>query len=145
MWFELKLDIDDNDTFLVTAPMFPEVTTYGDNEDEALSNGRDAIEEAIAARITNADPIPFPLKNTPGKGRFVELPLLTFLKAGLYMSCLAQSVSRAELARRLKWHREQVDRLFRLDHNSRVDQLEQAFRAINVPLRLYIPALDNAA
>jgi len=36
-------------------------------------------------------------------------------------------------------HREQVDRLFRLDHNSRLDQMENAFRAIDVPLRVDVP------
>ena len=39
-------------------------------------------------------------------------------------------VTRAELSRRLKWNRESVDRLFRLDHASRLDQLEAAFRAL---------------
>jgi antitoxin HicB len=39
-------------------------------------------------------------------------------------------ITRAELARRLGWHREQVDRLFRLEHASRLDRLEAAFKAL---------------
>jgi antitoxin HicB len=39
-------------------------------------------------------------------------------------------MNRAELARRLDWHRESVDRLFRLDHASRVDQIEAAFKVL---------------
>jgi D-serine deaminase-like pyridoxal phosphate-dependent protein len=35
-------------------------------------------------------------------------------------------------ARRLNWHREQVDRLFRLDHESKVEQIEAAFAALNL-------------
>jgi len=35
---------------------------------------------------------------------------------------------------KLGWHGERVDRLFRLDQNSRLDQLGQAFKAIDVPL-----------
>jgi hypothetical protein len=31
----------------------------------------------------------------------------------------------------LRAHREQVDRLFRLDHSSRLDQLDAAFRALD--------------
>jgi len=42
--------------------------------------------------------------------------------------------------RDLGWHREQVDRLFRLDHNSRIDQLEEAFRALGHPLRFNLSA-----
>ena len=50
------------------------------------------------------------------------------IASALYMICSRRGVSRAELARRLEWHREQVDRLFRLDHKSRLDQMEAAFR-----------------
>ena len=42
----------------------------------------------------------------------------------------AQSVGKAELARRLNCHLPQVDRLLDLLHSSRLDQLEAAFRAL---------------
>jgi antitoxin HicB len=38
-------------------------------------------------------------------------------------------ITRADLMRRLEWTRESVDRLLRLDHASRFDQIEAAFRA----------------
>jgi antitoxin HicB len=41
-----------------------------------------------------------------------------------------QGVKKAELARRLGWHRPQVDRLFNLNHASRLDQIEAAARAL---------------
>ncbi len=138
-WYQLVLEADDNDTFLVTAPLFPEVTTFGDSQPDACVNGRNAIEEAIAARIATGGDIPHPLRETTGRGHFVEVPALVFLKSALYMLCRQQNVSRAELMRRLGWHREQVDRLFRLDHNSRLDQLEAAFKAIGVPLSFNVP------
>ena len=137
-FYELVFTMDEaNDgalSWLVTAPAFPEVTTFGDNQEDACRNGLNAIEEAIAARISDGDPIPLPLAETHGKGRFVELSALTYLKTGLYMICREKDISRAELARRLNRHREQVDRLFRLDHKSQLDQLEAAFKAIGVPL-----------
>jgi antitoxin HicB len=138
MWYELVLDVDSDNSFLVTAPAFPEVTSFGASQPEACTNGRSAIEEAIAARIADGDPVPTPLDKTKGKGRFVEVPGLVFLKSALYMICREGKISRAELARRLGWHREQVDRLFRLDHKSQLDQLEAAFKAIDVPLSFNI-------
>ena len=132
-WYRIKVDMD-GDTFLVTSPDFPEVTTFGENMDAALHNARDAIEEAIAARIADGDTLPVPSPKHGNKGYHVQLTTLSFLKAALYMFCREEEVSRAELARRLDWHREQVDRLFRLDHNSRIDQLEAAFRAIGIEL-----------
>jgi antitoxin HicB len=125
---------DDNGTMLVTCKAFPEVTTFGANDREVLDNARAAIEEAIAARISDGDPLP--LRTTDSdrkrrKGVWVKLPLLTSLKAQLYMAMREAGVTRAELARRLGWHREQVDRLFRLDHASRVDQIEAAFEKLH--------------
>lgn len=143
-WYEVKLDMDDNGTFMVTAPAFPEVTTFGDTDEEACRNALKAIEEAIAARIADADDIPHPLAKTRGKGWFVQLPVLTYLKAALYMVSRESGVTRAELARRMGVHREQVDRLFRVDHMSRMDQIEAAAKALNVPLHVDVP-FPNAA
>ncbi|HEX9906601.1 MAG TPA: type II toxin-antitoxin system HicB family antitoxin [Propylenella sp.] len=139
-WYRVKIDID-GDTFMVTSPAFPEVTTFGDNIEDAMRHGRDAIEEAIAARISDGLPIPPPSASGKGKGYYIQLRALVLLKAGLYALCRSKKVSRSELARRLGWHREQVDRLFRLDHNSRIDQLEAAFAALGIQLTSMI-AMD---
>jgi antitoxin HicB len=40
------------------------------------------------------------------------------------------NITRAELARRLNWKRESVDRLFRLNHVTRLEQFVAAFRAL---------------
>lgn len=135
MWYELVLTPDDNDTWLVTAPAFDEVVSFGATQEDACRNGRSAIEEAIAARIADGGDIPFPLKATPGKGRFVEVPALVFLKSALHMVLKEKGWTRADLMRALNCKREHVDRLFRLDHNSRIDSLEEAFKALGVPLR----------
>lgn len=138
-WYELTFTMDDNDTWLVTSPDFPEITTFGDTQPEACVNGLRAIEEAISARISDGDNIPLPIPETSGKGRFVEVPTLTFLKCALYMVTRHADVSRAELARRLGVHREQVDRLFRIDHASRMDSIENAFKVLGVDISIDIP------
>jgi antitoxin HicB len=46
-----------------------------------------------------------------------------------------RGVSKAELARRLHWHRHQVDRLFDFCHASQLDQIDAAFRALNPGLK----------
>jgi len=94
-WYRVVLDMDTNDTFLVTAPQFPEVTTFAGDREEALVNARRAIEEAIAARIADGDDIPHPLDKTSGKGWFVEMPVLVYLKAALYVICRDKGISRA--------------------------------------------------
>jgi antitoxin HicB len=125
--YRVKLQPDDNGTLHVTCRALPEVTTFGEDEADALRHARDAIEEALAARISDGHDIP----NGDSRGRhLIRLPALTALKAELYRSMRASGVTRAELMRRLGWNRESVDRLFRLDHDSRLDQIEAAFIAL---------------
>jgi antitoxin HicB len=58
--YRILLDPDSNDTFLVTCPALREVTTFGQNELEAMVHARHAIEEALAARISEGHDIPPP-------------------------------------------------------------------------------------
>lgn len=128
--YPIKLSRDDNGTFLVTSPAFPEVTTFGEGEEDALRHARDALEEAIAARIAAKQEIPVPPARIAARCHKVELPWQTELKIMLYQRLRKAKLTRADLMRRLSCPREQVDRLFRLDHASRLDQLEAAFRAL---------------
>lgn len=132
--FPVILTPDDNDTFLVTSPAFPEIATYGDDREQALAHAREALEEAIGARMSASGELPYAADlHAPPPGcadAVVRLSPLTSIKALLYVTARAHKVTRAELARRLNWNRESVDRLFRLDHRSRLDQLEAAFKAL---------------
>ena len=128
--YRIKLTSDDNGTFLITCPALPEVTTFADDADEAQVVASEAIEEALAGRIARGEDIP------ASDGEGVSLPLLTELKTELYRACRQQGVIRAELVRRLEWNRESVDRLFRLDHASRLEQIEAAFQAVGVAVQV---------
>ena len=124
--YSIRLKKDDNGTILATAPDFPELTTFGEDRDDALLHAIDALEEAITARIARDQDIPL-----PSMGRNpVALPTLSSIKVLLYRAMREESVRKAELARRLGWHAPQVDRLFDLTHASRIDQLDRAFSAL---------------
>jgi len=117
---------DDNDTLMILCPSLPMVASFGTTHDEALVQARDAIETALASMIGDGEIIP------PGDtaGTLVRLPMLTTLKVELYRALREAGLTRADLARRLGWKRESVDRLFRLDHASRLEQIETAMAAI---------------
>jgi len=133
--YPLILTPDDNGTLLVTCPDLPEVTTFGEDEADALRHARNAIEEALAARIADGREIPQPR----ARSKIVaSLPTQTALKVCLYRALQDQKITRAELSRRLHWRREQVDRLFRLGHATRLDQFDAAFRALGREVRLSI-------
>ena len=134
--YRIDLTPDDNGTFLVTSPDFPELTTFGETEAASEHMAALAVEEAIAARMANNAEVPLPSGSITVGRPFVLLRAQTELKVSLYRSLHQLGVSRAELQRRLGWHREQVDRLFRLDHASRLDQMDAAFEALGFHLDL---------
>lgn len=125
--YRIELAPDDNGTFLVACPQLPIVATFGETREKARRHAVDAIETAIASMIDDGEDVPVPDRR---KGETVRLPLLTALKVNLYWALRAAGITRAELARRLGWNRESVDRLFRLDHRSRLEQIEAAFHAL---------------
>jgi antitoxin HicB len=105
MQFPLVLTPDDDGTFMVTCPLLPELTSFGEDHDDALAHGRDAVEEAIAARMARWEDIAWPQREdmVPAcrENRAVALSMMASLKASLYAACKGAAVSRAELARRL--------------------------------------------
>lgn len=123
---------DDGGSILVTAPDFPELTTFGEDRDDALMRAVDALEEAIAARIHDGRDIPEP---SAGETRIV-LPTLTAVKVTLYRTMRSQGVGKAELARRLGWHMPQVDRVLDLQHHSRMEQMDAALAAVGARLQV---------
>ncbi len=125
---------DDNGTVLVTSPDFPELTTFGDDREEAVARAVHALEEAIAARIHDRKDIPAPSRSET----YAVLPTLTSVKVMLYQGMRDQGVGKAELARRLGWHMPQVDRVLDVQHRSRIDQMDAALGAIGQ--RLHVTA-----
>lgn len=150
MDYRIKLKLDDNGTYLVSVPDFPEVHTFGDTEEEALAHAVDAIETALVARMDSRQDIVLPSKAKRPAGRMgalrgeriVTLPTLSVSKIALYRAMKAEKVTQAELARRLKWHPPQVARLLDLRHASRHDQLDAAFRKLGK--RLTVSVQDAA-
>lgn len=135
--YRIKLQEEDNGTLLITCRALPEVTTFGDDEAEAMIRARDAIEEALAARIGDNQEIP---KSDTKGPHLARLPAMTTLKVELYRQLRLAGTTRAELAGRLHWNRESVDRLFRLDHNSRLDQIEAAFKELGRHINIDVAA-----
>lgn len=133
--YPVKLILDDNGTLLVTAPDFPEVVTFGKDEADALVRAADAIATAIQGRITDRQEVPKP--SIPRRSqRTVMLPALTWAKLELYRAMQETGTRKADLARRLKVRAPQIDRLLDLDHDSRLDQIEKAARALGRDLHI---------
>jgi len=134
--YRLKLT-PDGDTFLVTAPDFPEVTTFGESREDALGYAVGAIEEAIEARISRREAIPTPSKGRANEPR-VTLPVQAEVKVLLYQAMLKDGVRKADLARRMNMHRQEIDRLLDLNHATNLAKVEAAFAALGKSLKIEV-------
>jgi antitoxin HicB len=127
--YRVNLTPDDNDTFLVTSSDFPEVTTCGDTRVEALKYAVGAFQEVIASYVHHKKPIPKPSKIRP-KDDFITLPLQTELKIRMYESMRDSGMKKSELARKMKLHRQEMERLLDFNKSTNLDRIESAFAAM---------------
>ncbi len=134
--YRVKLE-DDEGTVLVTSPDFPELVTFGEDREDALSYAEGAFSEAIAARMANREPIPTPSKGKASELR-VLLPLQVELKVRLYQSMDDLGVRKADLARKMDLHRQEIDRLLDLNHATNVAKIEKAFAVLGKTLDIKV-------
>ena len=127
MKYPVTLTPDSDDTVVVSFPDLPGALTYGEDEAEALHRAVDALETLVQALIADRKPIPLPRRR---RGRSVQVPTQTALKILLHNRMIEQGISKAQLARSLRLHRPQIDRLLDVRHGSRLDQLDAALASM---------------
>jgi antitoxin HicB len=128
--------------YVVTFPDFSCGVTQGETLEEALLMASDLLKILIADCIERNLDLPHPSKRRDKRCRLVSLPALQDAKATLYQAWRASGIRKSDLARRVTISKSNVDRLFDLDHHSRLDQLEAAFAALNKKL---LTQVHNAA
>jgi antitoxin HicB len=128
--------------FVVTFPDFDWGITQGETEQDAREMAMDALSTMIREHIRKGEILPRPSNPRGRKCRMIRLPALQAAKASLYLAFQASGIRKAELARRLGIPSANVDRLFDLNHRSRLDHIEAAFRVLGK--RLEIEAKDAA-
>jgi antitoxin HicB len=137
MRYAVTLTPDDNGTVLLTVPDIPEAVTFGEDREDALARGVDAIETALVGFIEAHEPIPVPR----AEGRdSVSISALSVAKIGLYEAMRAEGIGKAALARKLGVALPQIDRLLDLRHHSRMDALERALAAMGRSLDIVVRA-----
>ena len=124
--------------FVVTFPDFDWGITQGETEQDAREMAMDALCTMIREHVRNGEPLPRPSKPRGRKYRMIRLPALQAAKAGLYQAFQASGIRKAELARRLGIPSANIDRLFDLNHHSRLDHIEAAFQALGKQLAIEI-------
>jgi antitoxin HicB len=133
--YAVRLIPDDNDTVRVEVPDLPGTNTFGDDVQDALGHSVDAILTMLEMMMADREPIPRPR----ARGlHYVELPALAVAKIAIHNAMLDRNLRKADLGRMLGWKPVQVDRLLKLSHASRLDQIEQAFRVLGKRLEIEV-------
>lgn len=135
--YPITLTPDTNGTFLVEFPDIPEAITVAEDESEALVNGLEALEAAIEIYFDEKRVVPAPSKVKRGQ-LAVTLPAIVTAKVLLANEMVSQGVRKSELARRLKVHMPQVDRLVDLRHSSKLENIEAAFHSLGKSLDIRV-------
>ncbi len=129
MRYPARLKLQAEGGYVVTFPDIPEAITQGEEIEDALLHGADALESALDFYFENRRPVPMPSK--PKRGQYlVELPVSVAAKVLLLNEMLRQKVRPAELARRLGTTPQEVNRLTNLRHSTKIDRVDSALRAL---------------
>lgn len=83
--------------------------------------------------VSAHEPLPVASDAQPDE-RMIALSGLGMAKAALYDAMNEQKVGRAELARRLRWHLAQINRVLDFRHASKMEQIEAALAALGLRL-----------
>ena len=135
MRYPAHLELQKEGGYVVTFPDIPEAITQGEGVNDALSHAADVLESALDYYIEEGMPIPAPSKLKRGQ-HLVELPASYAAKILLLNEMAAQKVRPAELARRLKMTRQEVNRLIDWRHTSKIDALAGALKALGKNLEI---------
>ena len=138
--YPIHLEPDDNDTLLATSPDFPELVTFGDDRDDALTHAVDALEEAIAVRMRYEEDIPPPSQGAD----CAILPALTEAKVLLYQGMREQGIGKDELAYQLIVRLSSevdVDLVLQIQHSCQIDVMDAALQVVGRRLTV-VPLSD---
>ncbi len=136
--YPVILDPDEKSGYTVLFPDLPYGVTQGETVAQCLERAREVITLVLEDILVENRPVP-PAKRRRGeKVYYVALPALESAKVELYELMHSMGVTKAGLARRMKVHRQQADRLLDLRHASRFDQVEAAFAALGKRLNITV-------
>lgn len=121
--------------FVVTFRDIPEAITQGYTYDEAIEMAEDALLTAMDFYFEDNRPVPSP--SQPQKDEvLITLPVSASTKVMLLNLLLEEHVSQAELAKRMGIRPQQVTRIVNLEHTTKIDTVEQAFKALGKKLSI---------
>ena len=121
--------VQESDEVVVSFRDLPECLTSGADESDALEEAQDALEEAIAGRIDDDEPIPVPSDPQPGE-YLVVVPADMAAKAALTLAFRESGLTRIAFAELLKRDEKTVRRMLDPRHRTSASRINKALRRL---------------
>jgi antitoxin HicB len=121
----------------VTFRDVPEAITEGDTLEDALKYAAEALELALEHYLDERRMSPAPTLKQEGE-YLIALPASLSLKCALLNEMIRQDVRPAELAKRLKTSKQEINRLTTLSHATKVDRIAEAFHVLGKELTISV-------
>ena len=131
--YPARLQPDRSGAMTVSFRDLPECLTSGTDKAEALREAGDALEEAIAGRIDDGEPIPVPSRLRAGE-RLIAVPPDMAAKAAFVLAFRASRLSRLAVAARLGVNEKVVRRWLDPRHHTAASRLHTALLAFGQEL-----------
>lgn len=142
MKYKVMIEKDDVEGgWFASFPQIPEALTCGDTREEALHMAEDALVTALDFYFEDEREIPLPAALKTGDD-FVQLPASVTAKVLLLNEMLKSGTSQAELARKLNTRPQEVTRIVKLDHSTKIDTIADALSALGLQLVLSVVKHD---
>lgn len=123
--------------FFVSFADIPEALTEASTVEEALIMAKDALETALAFYFEDERAVPMPSASTNDQ-LVIELSPSLWAKVLLLNEMVNQHVRPVELARKLAVRPQEVTRLLKLKHPTKIDTICKALHAMGKTLDLVV-------
>ena len=127
--YPAHLKADRKGGYVVTFRDIPEAITQGEDVEDSLKHAQEALETALQFYFDDRRAVPMPSAAKRGE-RFMFLPASESLKVLLLNEMVKQGVRPAELAKRMRISKQEVNRITTLRHPTKVDRIADALHAL---------------
>ena len=131
-----------DDEVVVSFRDLPECLTSGEDEDEALLEARDALEEAVAGRIRRNEDLPSPSLREADE-QYVAVPVDMAAKAALVLAFRASALTCSTLADRLGIDEKSVRKMLDPCYATSASRIDEALSSLDRELVVEIHELSR--
>lgn len=123
--------------YIVSFRDVPEALTEGWSLEEAKNNALDALITSIEFYIEGNKPFPLPSSQQKDEV-LINLPISIVAKVLLLNTMAKQHIRPIDLANKMKVRPQEINRIVDLKHNTKIDTIEKAFKALNLNLNIFV-------